>query len=99
MLDVLLKPLAVFRLGWLRSLLITGILWGFAFVVGLEASVVRAVWMCMLAELGRLSGSRPLSIHTLSIAAFFMLMYHPFYLFDVSFQLSFVAVDGKSLFA
>ena len=92
LLDFLLKPLVVLRLGWLRSLLITGILWGFAFVVGLEASVVRAVWMCMLAELGRLSGSRPLSIHTLSIAAFFMLMYHPFYLFDVSFQLSFVAV-------
>ena len=92
LLDFLLKPLVVLRLGWLRFLLITGILWGFAFVVGLEASVVRAVWMCMLAELGRLSGSRPLSINTLSIAAFFMLMYHPFYLFDVSFQLSFVAV-------
>ena len=92
LLDVVLKPLAILRLGWMRLLFIPGVLWSFAFVVGLEASVVRAVWMCMLAELGRLSGSRPLSINTLSIAAFFMLMYQPFYLFDVSFQLSFVAV-------
>ena len=40
LLDFLLKPLVVLRLGWLRSLLITGILWGFAFVaqkVGAEA--------------------------------------------------------------
>lgn len=87
-------------LGWLMGrrwqllkwLIVTVVLWGFAFVVGLEASVVRAVVMCMLIGLGSLSGSKPLSMNTLAIAAFFMLLYRPFYLFDVSFQLSFVAV-------
>ena len=87
-------------LGWLmrrrwrllRWMIVTVVLWGFAFVVGLEASVVRAVVMCMLMGLGSLSGSRPLSMNTLAVAAFFMLLYRPFYLFDVSFQLSFVAV-------
>lgn len=92
LLDGLLKFMMRKRLGWLKWLIVVVTLWSFAFVVGLEASVVRAVVMCMLMELGRLAGSRPLSMNTLAIAAFFMLLYHPFYLFDVSFQLSFVAV-------
>ena len=77
---------------FLRWLVVTLVLWGFAFVVGLEASVVRAVVMCMLIGLGSLSGSKALSMNTLAIAALFMLLYRPFYLFDISFQLSFVAV-------
>ena len=93
-------------LGWLmgrrwlflRWLVVTVVLWGFAFVVGLEASVVRAVVMCMLMGLGSLSGTKPLSMNTLAIAALFMLLYRPFYLFDVSFQLSFVAVLSILLF-
>lgn len=92
LLDGVLKPLVRRRLGWLKWLLTTFTLWAFAFVVGLEASVVRAVVMCMLMELGRLLGRRPLSMNTLAIAAFLMLFYRPFYLFDVGFQLSFVAV-------
>lgn len=92
LLDGLLGLLMKGRLRWLKWLLVVSVLWAFAFVVGLEASVVRAVIMCMLLELGRASGGRPLSMNTLSIAALCMLLYRPFYLFDVSFQLSFVAV-------
>lgn len=92
LLNAMLSLLIPRRLKWLKWLLVTLVLWGFAFVVGLEASVVRAVVMCMLMGLGGLAGARPLSINNLYLAAFFMLLYHPFYLFDVSFQLSFVAV-------
>lgn len=89
----LLKPLEFRKsLRWVRWLLSTFLLWAFAFVAGLEASVVRAVIMCMLMDLGRLSGGKALSMNTLSIAALCMLLYHPFYLYDVSFQLSFLAV-------
>lgn len=96
----LLRPLAVNR-RWavVRWLVGTLLLWGFAFVVGLEASVVRAVVMCMLMGLGGLAGVRVLSFNTLGIAAFFMLIYRPFYLFDVGFQLSFVAVASILLFS
>ena len=97
-LDVLLRPFMKRRLRVLKGLVTVALLWGFAFVVGLEPSVVRAVVMCMLMELGRLSGSRALSMNTLAIAAFLMLLYHPFYLFDVGFQLSFVAVASILLF-
>ena len=92
LLEIVLKPLAIRRLRWLKWLLSTTFLWAFAFVAGLEASVVRAVVMCMLMGLGKLAGAKPLSLNTLAIAAFFMLLYRPFYLFDVGFQLSFVAV-------
>ena len=99
LLDFLLRPLertkGLRRLKWLLS---TGFLWSFAFIAGLEASVVRAVIMCMLLELGKLMGSRVLSMNTLAIAAFFMLLYNPFYLFDVGFQLSFIAVASILLF-
>ena len=92
LMDVLLRPLARGRLRWLKGVFIITALWMFAFVVGLEASVVRAVWMCTLMEMGRLSGFKSFSLNTLAVAAFFMLLYWPFYLFDVGFQLSFVAV-------
>ena len=86
------------RLEWLRWLFVTIVLWGFAFVVGLEASVVRAVIMCMLIEMGRLAGVRSMSVNTLAVTAWFMLLYQPFYLFDVGFQLSFMAVLAILLF-
>ena len=86
------------RLEWLRWAIVTIALWAFAFVVGLEPSVVRAVLMCMCFGLGRLAGVRPMSVNTLAVAAFFMLLYQPFYLFDVGFQLSFVAVLSILLF-
>ena len=87
-----------FLLRWLKGGIVIVLLWGFAFIVGLEPSVVRAVVMCMLMELGRLSGSKVFSMNTLSVAAFFMLLYHPLYLYDVGFQLSFVAVASILLF-
>ena len=87
-----------FLLRWLKGGLVIPLLWAFAFIVGLEPSVVRAVVMCMLMELGRLSGSKVFSMNTLSITALFMLLYNPFYLFDVGFQLSFVAVASILFF-
>ena len=95
LLTVLLKPLDG-RLGWriVRWTISTLALWTFAFIAGLEASVVRAVIMCMLMELGKLNGGKVLSMNTLSVAALGMLLYNPFYLYDVSFQLSFLAVGA-----
>lgn len=86
------------RLKYLKGIAVVAMLWIFAFVVGLEASVVRAVVMCMLMEISHLAGVRHLSMNTLSIAAFLMLLYRPFYLFDVGFQLSFVAVASILFF-
>ena len=98
LLDGLFRSLLRGRLKYLRGATIVSLLWAFAFVVGLEASAIRAVIMCMLMEVSRLVGFRHFTMNTLSVAAFFMLLYQPFYLFDVGFQLSFVAVASILLF-
>lgn len=93
LLCLVLRPLGRSRVAeWGRCVLVVTLLWAFAFLVGLSASVVRAVVICMLMTIAHTVGGRVYSLNTLAIAAFFMLLYHPFYLFDVGFQLSFLAV-------
>ncbi len=76
-----------------RFLIIIVLLWVYAFVTGLPASVVRASAMLSVFCLARLFSNRKYSgLNGLYIAAFFMLLYNPFWLFDVGFQLSFVSV-------
>lgn len=94
MLMGLFYPFTRFRSGrQIVSFAVVALLWAFAFIAGLSPSVVRAVTMFSLYVLasllteGRFSG-----MPSLVFAAFLMLLYQPFYLFDVSFQLSFVAV-------
>lgn len=79
-----LKPLLV--------LCIVLLLWGFAFLTGLSPSVVRSVIMFSLLALSGLQPEKPLTLNTLAATAFLMLLYNPFWLFDVGFQLSFTAV-------
>lgn len=67
-------------LRWVKCGIIVLLLWTFAFLVGLPPSVIRAVVMCMLMTAARAAGERTLSLNTLSVAAFFMLLYNPFYL-------------------
>lgn len=78
---------------WLRELLTLVVLWLFAFMVGMSASVVRAVAMCSLYVLARwLSDDTSSPLHVLSLTALLMLLVHPLYLFDIGFQLSFMAM-------
>lgn len=81
------------RIGrWVRCLVILGVLTVFAFLTGLSPSVVRAVVMCVLMSVLQTSDRISYAENALGITAFAMLLYRPFYLFDVGFQLSFLAV-------
>ena len=77
---------------WVCELFIVAALWAFALMVGFSASVVRAVLMCMLYIIARWVSRDTSSLNVLVLAAFAMLLIRPFYLFDVSFQLSFMAM-------
>lgn len=93
LLNFLMKPLDRGLGGQIAKWIVSSmLLWSFAFIVGLAPSVVRAVVMCMLVGLGHIGDEKGKPLNTLAVAAFFMLLYNPFYLFDVSFQLSFIAV-------
>lgn len=76
----------------LRSAVILILLWCFAFFTGFSPSVIRAVSMVTIFAIAGIFGRNSLSINTLAATAFLMLLCNPVWLFDVGFQLSFLAV-------
>lgn len=88
----LLYPLK--RLGYIRIryIIVILVLWGYAFICGLSTSVVRACIMATVFWGAYLLKRHSYPVNSLAIAAFFMLLYQPFYLWDIGFQLSFLSV-------
>ncbi len=93
MLSVFFKPLERLKHGILiKAIIIVGILWSFAIIAGLSASVTRAVTMFSIVAIG-MHLKRPANIYnTLAISMFVLLLFKPMFLFDVGFQLSYAAV-------
>jgi competence protein ComEC len=91
----LLKPLN--KYAWSRWV-VAGIsllcLWVFAFVSGLSPSVLRAVVMFSFVAAARPFGVRTNIYNTLSASAFVLLLYNPYLIMSVGFQLSYLAVLG-----
>lgn len=77
---------------WMKYVLTVGLLWVFVAVTGLAASSVRSALMLSLYLTGSILRRRTDGYNTLAAAAFCMLVYEPFYLFDIGFQLSYIAV-------
>ncbi|MCB0664672.1 MAG: ComEC/Rec2 family competence protein [Saprospiraceae bacterium] len=77
-----------------RSLLIFAGLWFFVYLVGAPTSAWRAALMFSLFEGSRLMSRSYYPVNTLALAAFIMLLLDPNALYDVGFQLSFLAVLG-----
>lgn len=86
------------RYHWARGLILIALLWAFAFLTGLSGSVVRSAVMFTVFILGRCLRRRSPTLNSLAFAACVMLLYEPYYLLDVGFQLSFAAVAGIALF-
>lgn len=78
----------------IQTLLILVILWMFAFIAGLSASVVRAVTMFSFLAVGQQFGSKKIILYSLFSSLFILLIFKPLFLFDVGFQLSYLAVLG-----
>ncbi|SDR89213.1 competence protein ComEC [Formosa sp. Hel1_31_208] len=93
LLNYLLKPIAHFKRGKvIKVTLILVLLWSFAIIAGLSASVTRAVTMFSILAIA-MHLKRPTNIYnTLAISVFIVLLFKPMFLFDVGFQLSYVAV-------
>ncbi len=76
----------------LSSIFIVLLLWGFAFLAGMSASVVRAVVMFTALQVGMSFNRRHFILNTVFISMLFLLFANPYFLFDVGFQLSYAAV-------
>jgi competence protein ComEC len=93
LLSVVFKPLTYFNNGKLIvSIVIIVLLWTYAFIVGMSASVVRAVTMFSLFTIAMYSNRLTNTYNTLAISAFILLLFNPFYVFDIGFQMSYAAV-------
>ena len=93
LLEFVFKPVTFLKHGRLiNAILLVSILWSFAIIAGLSASVTRAVTMFSVVAIAK-NLNRPTNIYnTLAISACVILLFKPLFLFDVGFQLSYLAV-------
>jgi competence protein ComEC len=89
----LLKPISNSRKGSLLKLIIIILsLWSFAILAGLSPSIVRSVTMFSFLAIG-VHLRRTVNIyHTLLVSMLLILLFKPSFLFDVGFQLSYLAL-------
>lgn len=83
---------------WLSQVVIILSIWAFAFLTGLSTSIVRSATMISIYGLLSVGGRNRLSLNVLCFTAIVMLLFSPQMLFDVGFQLSFMAVLSILLF-
>ena len=81
---------------WGQAVAVAAI-WAYVLLVGMPPSVVRAAIMITLCAAGAVMGSKAVVGNNIGIAATLMMFFNPYCLWDVGFQLSFVAV--LSIFA
>lgn len=77
-----------------RGLAASALLLGYVFLVGWRPSLERAVVMLLMASLGYVLDRELHPLNLLCLAASILLVLHPYYAFDLSFQLSFVSLLG-----
>ncbi|MCP4975334.1 MAG: ComEC/Rec2 family competence protein, partial [Maribacter sp.] len=89
-----LRPIELLPKGkTIKLVLIVFLLWGFAYVAGLSASVVRAVTMFSFVAYALYLNRPSNTFNILALSMFFILLvFDPKLLFDVGFQMSYVAV-------
>jgi competence protein ComEC len=97
---LILKPLKDDGyLRWMKGALIIISLWSFAMITGASPSALRAAVMFSFIVAGKYFIKRQTNIYnTLAASAFLLLCYNPFLLFNVGFQLSYLAVLGIVIF-
>lgn len=100
LINLLLFPLVLLRYGNVaRSILAVALIWLYVWLCGMSPSAVRAAIMFSLLQFSLSSMREYVSINVLAGAAFIMLAFDSHQLFDISFQLSFVAVAAIVLWA
>ena len=98
-LNFILKPLDKVKYGKIgKTILIILLLWAFAFLTGLSPSVVRAVCMFSFLAVGLQLKRKTSSLNSLFLSLFFLLLVDPFFIFQVGFQLSYLAVFSIIVF-
>ena len=76
----------------LKAILIMSFLWGYAFLTGMSAAVIRATIMFSFVVFANCLDRKSQIYNTIFMSALAMLFYNPNFLYDIGFQLSYAAV-------
>ena len=82
------------RFYYFRQILLVIIAWAIALIIGCTPSALRVALMFTIFSLSKFLPLQTNPLNTLYCTAFFLLIADPLLLFDISFQLSFLAVLG-----
>lgn len=92
-LGYVLRPISNSKRGsFLKLIIILVFLWSFAVIAGLAPSVVRSVTMFSFVAVGHQMRRAVNTYHTLLVSILLILLFQPSFLFDVGFQLSYIAL-------
>jgi competence protein ComEC len=78
----------------LKAVIIIAFLFFYSFITGLPPSVIRSAMMLSIIVISKVISRKTDTYNTVFLCAFFMLIYNPYYLFDIGFQMSYLAVLG-----
>lgn len=82
-----------------KAFAVIAVLWGFSLLTGAAPSITRSAIMFTFLVLGEIGNKKAGIYNSLACAAFLLLLYDPFTLWDVGFQLSFSALLSIAIFA
>jgi len=92
-LNFFLSPLLFVRKGKIiRTIMIIIILWTYCFITGLSASVMRSAFMLSLMQISFLTTRNYNSYNALFSSAFVLILVNPYFIYDMSFQMSYLAI-------
>lgn len=92
-LNRIFSPLRRLKKGkFLRTFLVIIFLWGFALLAGLSPSVVRAVTMFSFLAVGMEINRSSSSLNSVFLSLMLLVLINPQWIFEVGFQLSYLAV-------
>lgn len=98
LLMLLLDGRRLFRLRIAARLLAIATVWWYVMIVGLPVSAVRSALMLSVCSVVAVANRESLSLDHLALAAFVVVAVSPMSVFDVGFQMSFIAVASILLF-
>ncbi len=78
----------------LRSIIVVVAIWIYAIITGLSPSVTRAATMFTFVSVGQIFKRKTPIFNTLTASACFILIFNPFLIKEIGFQLSYLAVAG-----
>ncbi len=77
-----------------KNIILLVLIWFYALLAGLAPSILRATIMLSFVIVGNMINRKGILLNSLAASAFMLLCVNPSNLFDVGFQLSYVAVIG-----